>query len=334
MEFFRKNIFLAVFLLVLLALAGYYLWLNRIPYTTNAFVVANVRPVAALVPGPVTRIHVVNNQDVKRGQPLFTVYKRPYELAVQKTGHALTAVECEIKALQEEIKKNRHRIEQQSAKYAYAKYRAEIEEPLVAQDFVPEVRMDELLQLAEVDAAGVKMARATLQASIQRLEQARARKKSLEAELEMNEVRLEQTTVYARGDGIVCNMFMSVGTVADEQMELFAFVDTSKWWVQANLKETVLTDVRPGMKARIVFPLYPEHTFHGTVEQIGWGVNRQLRAGNALPVVEKENEWFLLPQRFPVQIAIDDPDPDLPLHVGLSANVHIETGHWQLPRIR
>jgi multidrug resistance efflux pump len=104
--------------------------------------------------------------------------------------------------------------------------------------------------------------------------------------------------------------------------------------VQANFKETVLRHVKPGMKARITFPMYPGQEFTGTVETLGWNVNRQQSARNGLPVVEKENEWFLLPQRFPVQIALDQPPPDYPLHVGQSANVQIQTGHWQCPSLR
>ena len=43
-----------------------------------------------------------------------------------------------------------------------------------------------------------------------------------------------------------------------------------------------------------------------------------------LPVVKKENEWFLLPQRFPVQIRILNPDRELQLHHGASAYVEVE----------
>ena len=44
-----------------------------------------------------------------------------------------------------------------------------------------------------------------------------------------------------------------------------------------------------------------------------------------ITVVRKENEWFLLPQRFPVQIRILDPDRRLQLHHGASAYVEVDT---------
>lgn len=80
--------------------------------------------------------------------------------------------------------------------------------------------------------------------------------------------------------------------------------------------------------------MYPDRTFYGKIGQIGWRVNRQLWSENGMPVVEKENEWFLLPQRFPVQIVLDALPPEIHLHVGQSANVHIDTGIWEFPPIR
>ena len=43
-----------------------------------------------------------------------------------------------------------------------------------------------------------------------------------------------------------------------------------------------------------------------------------------LPEVEKENEWFLLPQRFPVQIKIIDCNDEIPFTHGASAYVELD----------
>jgi len=332
--FVRNNIFLAIFVGVLAVLALYYLWLNRIPYTTNAFVVANVRPVAALVPGPIAKIHVENNAAVRKGNPILAIDPRPYELARTRAAHDLEAVGFEISALQEAVVKTRHLIEQRRARHAYARYRSQIEKPLLEQSFAPAYRGKMLVQDEEVRAAELRMAHAELGQTEAELKRARSRRKSLEAEVGEAEIRLDWTTVRARSDGIVSNMFLSVGMMVHEGQELFAFVDTSRWWVQANFKETVLRHVRPGQRARLHFWIYPGKEFHGTVTDIGWNAARQLTGQYALPVVEKENEWFLLPQRFPVQIELDAMDPGYPLHVGMSADVHIDTGRWQWPSIR
>ena len=59
------------------------------------------------------------------------------------------------------------------------------------------------------------------------------------------------------------------------------------------------------------------------MEQVNWSAEkRQSSAGTGLTEVKKENEWFLLPQRFPVQIRITNPDEKL--HFGASAYVVLD----------
>ncbi len=239
------------------------------PYTDNAFVVANIRPVAAEVAGPITHIDVANNHRVKMGDPLFTVFKKPYELAVVEATHALEENRCRMKSVKEDIGKKRFVIEQREAEYQYDRYLALIMEGLAAEKAAPEVRAKALAEKVKVTAVAINVSKADLEKSMHQMSEAEARTKRLEADLGRKKIKLEQTTTYAKSDGIICNMFMSEGIVVDEQMMLFAFVDTSQWWVQANFKETVLKDVKPGMKAIIVFPMYPDRTFHGIVGQIG-----------------------------------------------------------------
>ena len=333
-KFLGKNKLLTLFIFVFLALIGYFFWLNRMPFTDNAFVVANIRPVSAEAAGPITHIYVENNHRVKRGDPLFTVFKRPYELAALGAARALEENMCRVKAIKEKIRKKRFVIEQREAECAYDRYLARIVDELAMEKAEPVVHAKALAEKVKVAASAIKVAKAALNESLHELQEAEVKTKRLEADLERKKIKLEQTTVYAKSDGIISNMFMSEGIVASEGVALFAFVDTEKWWVQANFKETVLQAVKPGMKVSIVFPMYPDRTFQGVVGQIGWNVNRQRHAGNALPVVEKENEWFLLPQRFPVQILLHDLPSDVELHVGQSADVHIHTGRWEFPPIR
>lgn len=48
-----------------------------IPFTNNAFVVANVRPVAANVKGYITNIYVKNEQEVKKANHYLPYSKPP-----------------------------------------------------------------------------------------------------------------------------------------------------------------------------------------------------------------------------------------------------------------
>ena len=106
---------------------------------------------------------------------------------------------------------------------------------------------------------------------------------------------------------------------------LCGFVDTSRWYVQANLKESELSAIRPGVKVQIWLRQYPGKVFAGIVENTGYAVERRkMSTQTGLPEVEKENEWFLLPQRFPVQIKIADQVPETFFTHGASAYVELD----------
>ena len=102
-------------------------------------------------------------------------------------------------------------------------------------------------------------------------------------------------------------------------------MDSTHWFVQANFKESELSEIVSGTPARIWLRQYPGRIYHGEVCAAGWGAERRLTAPHTgIARVENENEWFLLPQRYPVQIRILDPDEHLMMHFGASAYVELD----------
>ena len=151
--------------------------------------------------------------------------------------------------------------------------------------------------------------------------------KANKAKVNLAQYDLNHTVIYAETDGFIANMFVAVGTPVKALEPLFSFVDTDKWFVQANFDETNLSNVQIGDKATVRFRTYlGEKIYYGKVISINWAVNRQkTNQGNYLQEVENENQWVLLPQRFPVLIEVENNDPHYPLRVGASAYVEIKT---------
>ena len=327
-RFIARNKVMSFFILILVFGFGYYFWLHRHPRTDNAFVVANIRPVSSLVDGHITDIYVVNNQKVEKGDKLFTVYRKPYELTVESLKNQLLSEQYQSKALKEKIKRSKLQVNESKAKYLNAVYLADQADTLYKTHAVSQKHAEQLDRAKDEAKAELDMAMSNLTINEQLFNRSIAICNDLTAQLDSAKVDLALTTTYAQSDGLISNMFVSKGIYANKGMPLFSFIDTEHWWVQANLKETEIGNVRPGQKVKIRLWLYPLHLITGVVDNIGWSVNRQMTAPeNALPLVKKENEWFLLPQRFPVQIKITDHDNETyPLHVGASATVTVETG--------
>jgi multidrug resistance efflux pump len=322
----RNNVILSVGIIIIIGFI-YYFYIHRHPRTDNAFVVANVRPVSALVPGHITKIYVVNNQKVKKGQKLFTVYQKPYELRVERLRGDLAAAEYKVDSIKLLIDKGQFQLKLKKSDYDNSLYLAKQAQLLAKDRAVSQKHSEILTRKMQVNKDAVMMAEKEVDVLKQELKERTENVKSLSAQLQNAKIELELTTVYTQSDGLISNMFIAEGIYAEPGEPLFSFVDTDRWWVQANLKETELANVRAGQTVEIRLWLYPGHVFHGKVANMGWNVERQLTSDkSALAVVKKENEWFLLPQRFPVQILLTDHDIDkYSLHVGASATIKIQT---------
>jgi membrane fusion protein, multidrug efflux system len=323
-NFFKRNKVLAFTIIFVIAVAGYCLWLNRKPFTQNAFVVANIRTVSAYVPGYITDIYVKNNETVAKGKKLFTVFQKPYQLQIQKLEKELEATQYKANGLKHSILIAENQVKEYDLIYKNTKYLSD-----------QAVRLTHVIAEKEIETREKTMQEAyqEYKMSIEQLEikkndykQTIATIESLRAQVANAELDLQLATVYAETPGMINNMYLSKGTYVQVGEPLFAFVDTRKWWVQANFTETQLSQVKKGMKAKVWLWQYPGVVFHGIVTDTGWGVGRTLRSQyNAMPEVQKENQWFMLPQRFPVQVRITDIPKGYQLHPGGSAYVQVET---------
>ena len=313
--------------LVLLLAAGTVYWFcwHWRPFTQNAFVFANTRPVSPLVEGFITEIHVRNNQFVRKGDPLFTVFREPYRLRAAEQENELRAKRAELRAIQSEIRSLEAEIRCRQAELANDRYLSSRAGRMYQAEAVSQAYSEERRRAEQASEAKVEAVQCRAAALKHRCTQVEAQTAALERKLELSRILLGLTVVRAMTDGWVTNLTLTPGGYYRPGEVLCGFIESGAWYVQANLKESELSGIREGMSARIWLRQYPGHLYRGVVEPVGWGAERrEMSRETGLPVVRKENEWFLLPQRFPVQIRILDPDPELRLHHGASAYVEVD----------
>lgn len=325
MRFMKKYLPVIVLAGILLFCAVYWLCWHLKPFTGNAFVFANSRPVSPWTAGYITEIYVKNNQFVKKGTPLFSVFAPPYLLKAKELEHEKERLEaqlksCEAKRLRslEEVKTFRADVEK--FQYLYTKGREMFKAAAISEDYIVDQKRN-----LNVSFAGLAAAEHNAESLQYDCAALRAQIKRTEAALELEKIWCEQNTVTALSDGYVVNMTVSPGGYYKPGDVLFAFIDSSEWYIQANFKESELSEITPGTRARIWLRQYPGREYPGEVCGIGWGAERRLTAPHTgVAEVKKENEWFMLPQRYPVQIRILDPDKHLHLHFGASAYVELD----------
>ncbi|HAT8751912.1 TPA: HlyD family efflux transporter periplasmic adaptor subunit [Legionella pneumophila] len=305
----------------------FHLFSYLLPFTDNAFVVTNVTPVAADVSGFITEIYVKNGQKVKKNDPIFSVYRVPYELAYQQAMADYKEGLKKIDVFQKQIERTVALIKATDAELEKAQFALGLKKN---KNVAEAVSVLELKNLG-YDVSTLSNKRNALQQEVAvlqaKIEQQRHTVASLKAKMDNAKVNLDLTIVRAPGDGVIDNMYVSPNTPIEIHKPVFSFIDTANYYIQANFNETDLRNVRQGDKAYIILRMYYfDKIFHGVVVNSLWAAERQSTAPKSqIQVVTNQNEWLLLPQRFPLQIKILDPDPDYPLNPGASAYVYIST---------
>jgi len=142
-----------------------------------------------------------------------------------------------------------------------------------------------------------------------------------EASLAVTEVNLGYTKIYAPGDGTVGERQVRPGQLVSPGTQVIAFVDKTKW-VQANYRETQLTNVKAGDPAELRIDEYPGQVIQGKVIEIAPASGSQFAL---LPPDNATGNYTKVVQRIPVKIALDDVTLATKLRPGLSVTATVLT---------
>lgn len=306
---------LAIIAAAALAAFGVRRNLQHFPRTEDAQVRANTVGVASQVGGTITTLHVIDNQEVKRGDLLFELDARPYEAEVARAKARLDLVRLEVKALEDEIDAADAALRDRAARAAYAASHYERLKPLLEGKFTSADRVQRAQ--AESESAGALVSES--QAAVTRarnnlgeLDGRNTRIEEVQAALRDAELRASYCKVYAPCDGYVTNLQISPGAYAATGEEIFSIVDSSVWFTLANFRETDLRRIRPGQTARIFLMSHRSEPLTGIVQGISRAVyplagpSRAEAAGQGvLSRVDPTFDFIQLAQRFPVRIVLE-----------------------------
>src|SRR2546430_8082773 len=124
------------------------------------------------------------------------------------------------------------------------------------------------------------------------------------ATINLEELHLAYCKVIAPFSGRVINLNISAGAHVSAGVPVFSLLDTGKWYVIANFRETQGRHMTPGSEAIVYLSSAPNQRFRGKVQGIGWAVKPEgeidLPAAG-VPYVKRELNWVRVAQRFPVR---------------------------------
>ena len=142
-----------------------------------------------------------------------------------------------------------------------------------------------------------------------------------QAALTVAQINLGYTRIVAPSDGKVGERQVRPGQLVSPGTQVISFVEDTRW-VQANFRETQLTNIKVGDPAEIRIDVYPGRVLHGKVLDIAPASGSQFAL---LPPDNATGNFTKVVQRVPVKIALDGSDITTDLRPGLSAIVTVHT---------
>jgi membrane fusion protein, multidrug efflux system len=142
-----------------------------------------------------------------------------------------------------------------------------------------------------------------------------------EAALAVAQVNLGYTRIVAPADGTVGERQVRPGQLVSAGTQVLSFVGGTAW-IQANFRETQLTNIKVGDPVDVRVDVYPGERMRGRVLEIAPASGSQFAL---LPPDNATGNFTKVVQRVPVKIALDDSPLAARLRSGLSAVVSVRT---------
>ena len=175
-----------------------------------------------------------------------------------------------------------------------------------------------MLRSSELAAEAERRSKAVLESQGIELQ---ADLRAKQASLTSVQVNLGYTKIFAPGDGSVGERQVRPGQLVSPGTQVISFVAVTKW-VQANYRETQLTNVKVGDPAALRIDEYPGQLFRGKVAEIAPASGSQFAL---LPPDNATGNFTKVVQRIPVKITLDDSTFAAKLRPGLSVSATVRT---------
>jgi len=316
--------------LCLLIFTGHLLADKYTPYTSNGRIEAYVVPIVPQVSGVLTEVNVENNEVVSSQQLLAVIDSSKYRLAVKKAEADLEKATQASAVDMSGVTTAQARVAEADANLKNAKVKGERIIGLSKKGAASISRADDARTRIEASKAKLASAKSELEKAKSKLGNTgknNAQVKVAFTALEIAQLDLTRSSITAPSDGVITNLTIDVGQYASTGSPLMTFISTGFVWIQADMRENCLLNVKKGNFVEIVLDAAPGHVFKGEVLSVGFGVSDNVNNTlGGLKTVQPTQGWLRQAQHIPVLIQFSDEESRGFQRVGGQANVIVYTG--------
>lgn len=298
--------------------------------TDDAQVEKKMNPIIPRVSGYINKVYIKDNDFVKKGDTLFTIDAKEYELKIEEAIANLASAEgnfevskadigsvlASVSVSDANVQSANGSIESAKIKLGLAtndfnRYsnlyknhtitKQQYEQALAAkQEAENQVRILQQQQKASSFQKSVNQAKSKV--SDKQTEVAASNIKRAKALLEVAQLNLTYTVVTAAIDGQVSKIDIQPGQLVQPGQSLFYIINNTEAWVIANFKETQLNKMITGQNVTLKVDAYPDYEFDGTITSFSPATGSRF---SILPPDNATGNFVKTIQRLPVKINID-----------------------------
>ena len=317
----RILVFLVAIAIILVVTGNWNRWEGGAGWqsTDDAYLQSDLTPISAKVAGYLSDLPIQDYERVRKGQVLARLVDIDYRAAVAQAQARILSVTAQGQALQAQrqlqlagVRAARAAITSTAAAWEQNARDVARQGRLLkigsssteAREKLQTVRIQLEAQLVESraheDAAESELA--VLQAQLKENAAALLAARAARAVANLN---LQYTTIVAPQDGVLGQRQVKPGQLVGVGTQIVTLSPLPKVWVIANYKETQLTHMAVGQKARIRVDTFPGHTLRGHVQSFAPASGAEFAL---LPPDNATGNFTKVVQRISVKIMIDDAD--------------------------
>jgi membrane fusion protein, multidrug efflux system len=332
----RRSLRWVLFALLPLVLVGGAYWYvtgGEVMSTDDAYVNAETVGISTDVSGIVQQIDVAENQHVDKGQTLYRLDSRQFQISLDNARANLAQTALSIESMKQDYERMQSDVAAQKAQVALDQATYDRNASLVGTGAVSRATYDQARFTLEAGKGKLESLRQQAAVQLAKLGgnpdipttqhplflQAQARVDEAQRQLDDTVVKAPFTGIVTQVSAIAPGKYLAASTTA------FYLIAAEHVWVDATPKETELTYVRPGQPVTITVDTYPGADWHGVIQSISPAAAQQF---SLLPAQNTSGNWVKVVQRIPLRVRVDTTGKGLPtLRAGMSVVVDVDTDH-------
>ena len=305
----KKKIYLVLILSLGIGIAYLFYWLligRNYESTDNAYVNSSQTIVTSQVEGNITNLNIEDTQIVKEGDLLLEIDDTDYKINLEKASANLAKVIRSYSSLIKDVETSKANLIARESDMKKADEDLKRDQESYKLGLISKMELDNTQNIYDVAVTALKQGKEALnnaknQAKIQNDIRNHPDVKDAIINYKKASLDLIRTKVYASTSGTIAKKSVFIGQRVTSNQNLFSIINLDSIWVDANLKEDQLKNVKIGNEVELKSD-FNGKKYKGYVKGISGGTGSSL---SVLPAQNATGNWIKIVQRVPVKIILD-----------------------------